>query len=481
MIYSRISDDPRGLAAGVERQTDECRALADGRGIDILEVIEDNDLSASTGKRRPGFERVLGLIESRTIDTVIVWHTDRLYRLPRDLEPLIDLAETRTLRFVTVTSSNIDLNTSSGRMMARMLAAASANEVEHKAERQRSASDQRAAKGAPTARPGYGFRRDGDRVALDPDEAEVLREATRRVLAGESLRSVAADFNARGISSPSAVQVDRQVAASKPQKMTAKEWNGQGLRRALERPSMAGLRVHRGEIIGEARGDAVIERGEWDRLMALFNDPMRAPGRTGRGPLHLLSGIAVCGACGAPMYRQVGWEPKPGSKTRYGVAPAYGCKACSRVRRAQEPVDEFVTEVILNRLERPDAAALFEQGDAEAWDTARTSIDEVDARLSNAADSFAEGDIDRQQLARITANLRTKREALELELRRAMPPAVPVGAVGPLARGTWAALDIEQRRTLVRALVDVTVLRSVPGRRGFDPTTVTIEWRSSTT
>lgn len=478
VIYSRISDDPRGLAAGVERQADECRALAAARSIDVLEVIEDNDISASSGKRRPGFERVLELIEGRTIDTVIVWHTDRLYRLPRDLEPLIALADARKLRFLTVTASDIDLNTPSGRMVARMLAAASANEVEHKAERQRSASDQRAAKGAPTSRPGYGFRRDRDRVVAQPHEAEVLREAARRVLAGEAMRAIAADFNSRDIPSPSAAQIERQVLAAKSPKLTPTGWTGAGLRKALQRPSVAGLRVHRGEIVGDAQGDAILDRGTWDRLVALFTDPIRAPRKTGRGPRHLLSGIAVCGSCGTSMYRTTGWEPKADSKSRHAIAPAYACRGCHGVRRAQEPVDELVTEVVMRRLERPDAANLFSRGDDRAATEARNEIDVVDARLANAADSFAEGDIDRQQLARITATLRTKRETLEAELRRAMPPAVPMEAVGALARTSWAALDIDQRRALMRALVEVTILPTGAGKRTFDPESVRIDWKT---
>jgi DNA invertase Pin-like site-specific DNA recombinase len=119
VIYSRISDDPRGKAAGVERQADECRALAATRGVDVVDVIVDNDISATSGKRRPGFERVTELVRAGVVDTIVVWHTDRLYPLPRDLEPLIALADSRPVRFLTVAASELDLNTPSGRMVAR--------------------------------------------------------------------------------------------------------------------------------------------------------------------------------------------------------------------------------------------------------------------------------------------------------------------------------------------------------------------------
>lgn len=460
VIYSRISDDPRGKAAGVERQADECRALAEARGVEVIDELVDNDVSATSGKRRPAFERVLELVRSGSIDTVIVWHTDRLYRLPRDLEPLIDLASTGSLRFLTVTASEIDLNTPSGRMVARMLAAASAQEVEHKADRQRSASDQRAAKGQPTTRPGYGLRRDGDRVVEVPEEADVIREAVRRVLAGESFRSIAVDLNARSIPSPS-----------------GKPWEGVSVRRAVQRPSIAGLRVHRGSIVGDAAGDVILDRDSWERLTALLNDPTRAPKRKGRGPAHLLSGLALCGACGDRTYRVAGWTPKPESRTRHAVSAAYACKSCRGVRRAQEPVDYMVTEAVLRRLERPDAAELFDRSDDARAAEARAEIDTLNAKLANAADLFAAGSIEPDQLTRITRTLTEKRAAQQGILDAARPSAIPAEVVGTRAREAWAAFGIEVQRDIVRELVEVTILPLGAGRRTFDPDSVRIAWR----
>ena len=468
VIYSRISDDPTGKAAGVERQTDECEALASARAIDVLEVIVDNDLSATSGKRRPGFERVLELIRAGAVDTVIVWHTDRLYRLPRDLEPLIDLADARPLRFLTVTASEIDLNTSSGRMVARILAAASAAEVEHKAERQRSASDQRASRGGLTARPGYGYRRVDGVDVVDEEEAATIREATSRILGGDSLRTIARDFNSRGIPSPASA-----------------EWEGVTVRRALARPSLAGLRVHRGVVVGRFATDlhpAILTEDEHARLVALFADPARrtSPG-TGRAPRHLLSGLAVCGreGCGEVLYRTVGWTPKPGSKARHAIPAAYTCKACG-IRRAQAPVDDLVTELVIRRLERADAADLFTQQDEEVARDAREAIAAIEARLATAADSFAEGAIDGEQLRRITATLRAKRAEHEAVRAAALPPAIPLDAIGEHARASWESYGLDRRRAIISTLMRVTVLPSGAGQRTFDPELIRIEWLSDT-
>ncbi|PCE15896.1 hypothetical protein AUC47_10240 [Microbacterium sp. SZ1] len=464
VIYCRISDDPTGRAAGVERQRDECMALAEARGEKVLEVIVDNDLSATSGKRRPGFERVLSLVRDNIIDTIVVWHTDRLYRMPRDLEPIIDLAEGRRLRFLTVESSEIDLNTPSGRMVARMLAAMSAQEVEHKAQRQRSAGDQRAARGMPTARPGYGYRRVDGRDVVEASEASTIREAARRVLDAESLRSVAADFNVRAVPSP----------AGAP-------WQGITLRQLLRRPSIAGLRTHRGDVVGEFDVEMhppILDRDTYDRLTAMFNDPLRASSsRAGHPPKYLLSGIAWCGRCeetlGGRMKRLPPWTPKPGQKSK-PVKAAYSCGACHKVRRLQEPVDELVTEILLRRLEREDAAELFATGDPVAARAARDAIAAVSARLASAADLFAEGSIDADQLARITAKGRAEREDHEAALALALPPALPRDAVGARARLSWASYDVERRRAILNALMRVTIMPSGPGQ-SFDPSLIRVE------
>jgi hypothetical protein len=43
--------------------------------------------------RRPGCERLLQRAASGESDGIVVWHTDRLFRQPRDLERLIDLGD----------------------------------------------------------------------------------------------------------------------------------------------------------------------------------------------------------------------------------------------------------------------------------------------------------------------------------------------------------------------------------------------------
>ena len=79
-IYTRISWDPGGQRAGVERQRVDCEALCAERGWEIAQYFEDNDRSAYSGKRRQAYERMLAAVEERRLDAIVTWRNDRLHR-----------------------------------------------------------------------------------------------------------------------------------------------------------------------------------------------------------------------------------------------------------------------------------------------------------------------------------------------------------------------------------------------------------------
>src|SRR5690242_7182644 len=93
-IYARLSLD-RQNGAGIDRKLSDCRALCAEQGwAPIIEYIDDS-ISASrySRKPRPAFEAMVGAAQRGEVGRIVVYHLDRLMRRPRDLEPIIDLAE----------------------------------------------------------------------------------------------------------------------------------------------------------------------------------------------------------------------------------------------------------------------------------------------------------------------------------------------------------------------------------------------------
>ncbi len=94
---------------------------------------------------------------------MIVWHLDRLYRKPRELEQLLDLLDVCPIRVESAQGGSFDLNRHEGRLFARQLVAFANYESAHKGARVSRAQQQRATawwpplrllaeRGAPSAR-----------------------------------------------------------------------------------------------------------------------------------------------------------------------------------------------------------------------------------------------------------------------------------------------------------------------------------------
>ena len=62
VLYARISLDKAGQGAGVERQLTDLRKLAKSEGWKVVEEIIDNDVSAYSAAKRPGYSRLIELI-----------------------------------------------------------------------------------------------------------------------------------------------------------------------------------------------------------------------------------------------------------------------------------------------------------------------------------------------------------------------------------------------------------------------------------
>ncbi|WP_448810457.1 recombinase family protein [Agromyces bauzanensis] len=459
VIYARISDDPTGREAGVDRQQDECRELAERKGVAIAHTLVDNDISATNGKRRPAFERLLGMIERGEIDTVVVWHTDRLYRLPRDLEPIITLAEGRRLRFLTVTASEIDLNTPSGRMVARMLAAASAQEVEHKAERQRSANVQRAKRGywQFSNRP-FGYQRVDGVIEVVPEEADALREAYDRFIAGDTYYAISEDLNARGIRTA-----------------TGSEWTMTQLRDRMLNPHYAGIATYKGDETGTGDWEPIISMDTWERFKAA---------RTRRKVRHawsnktkyLLSGLALCGECGGRLLARPEYRRQRNGDGSKIVVMTYQCTTNWCVSRKLEPIDAMVAEAVVDRLSQPDALELL----TPAVDVAPLvhESQELRARRDDLAALLADGYLTAAAVREQSDNLTRQLEALQEQISRAEGGSNLSGLImaDDIAHHWHNVMTFAQKRAILTAGLTVTIHKQASTRR-FDPDSVRIQWK----
>jgi site-specific DNA recombinase len=123
LIYTRISKDALGDGHGIANQLADLEKRAVARGWTVTGRLSDNDIgvtrkdATAAGKRRPGYEEVLRLVDAREVDVVFCWRWDRFIREPLDLEHLIPRFDKAGVRFAEA-DGVIDLGTDSGRLAA---------------------------------------------------------------------------------------------------------------------------------------------------------------------------------------------------------------------------------------------------------------------------------------------------------------------------------------------------------------------------
>lgn len=448
-VYVRISSDPDGTALGVERQKTDCQELASAKGWRIAGVYEDNDVSATRGKPRPGYQRLLADIRAGKVDAVVVWDLDRLHRRPVELEEFLDLAKTHSLSLASV-GGDVDLGTEQGVLIAGIKAQVGRYEAQQISRRVRRKQEELRAAGKPFSgglRP-YGYDKSRSRVV--PEEAAVIREVAERLIGGASLGSIAADLNARGI-------LPARAAL----------WSVTTLKAVISKPRIAGLLTYRGDVQGEAAWPAILDVDTFRRLQVAM-DRRRPANSMSNARKYLLSGIALCGAdgCGKPM--QVAYHPR-------GVL-GYKCVS-GHVGRNMKHLDEYLRqEVTAFAAEHP--VRVSEWQSPEGADIA-ARLEALERRKIDAANQFADGSLPADMLRVIGNSLQTQIDALQQEQDDSA--AVDFDLARWVAfdfSNCWDGLPLVEKRTAIAMYVTRLVVN--PAKRkgaGFDPASIDITFR----
>jgi len=478
-IYNRISNDPQGIEAGVERQRHDCEALAERLGWQVHRVYVDNDLSAWSGKRRPDYQQMLDDIRAGKVDAVIVWHEDRLTRLPRELEEFADVCLKAGVHRLVSCYGDTDLSNADDMLTLRIKGAVAKNQSDAASRRLRRKHLELAQSGRPNGgRRPYGYEgaihdaegnivnRDRAYKAIVPAEAERIKEAAERVLAGKSCRSVAKEWN------------DQQV----PTPHGGELWSPGNLKRILVSPRIAGLREHKGKTY-PAAWEAIITAEQHELLVTLLTDPARRTKPKAAGRKYLLSGLLTCGKCGRLLFA----KNVAGGQVVYACRIMGGtCGGCGGVQRRIGLVDEFVTEAVLSALESPELAEGLR---VDSADHARVKelvadIKTYEARVQRAADAcYVHDRISEETYLATAAQLEAMIAQARGELRRlALARAVTVlpeeAITAADIRREWHRRDLAWQRAVIRGVTRrITLYPQGRGRHPFDPDkTLKIQW-----
>ena len=470
-IYARISFDGEGEGLGVARQQADAEKLASLRQWEVAEVYTDNNLSAyKRSVIRPRFEQMLTDLSEGRIDGIVAYDLDRITRQPADFERVVRIYEERSgLLFATV-AGDFDLSKSDGLFMARTLINVASKSSSDTSRRLKRKNLERAERGLPhgSRRP-FGYN--ADQMTLHPTEAPILQEMGRRVLNGGSYKRIAWWLNQQGVKTTE-----------------GKLWLPITVRNTLRRTRYAGFRIYEGK---EYSGiwEPVFDRKMWDDIQRVLDRKMETSAGRPIGKKYLLTGVLVCGNCGAYLNGSMKRD-RPGRPLRR----TYICRpqgftqyegGCGGVTRNADAIEHFVRELICYRLDSEELGAMLDAPDTKTPELLEERVQLV-GRKNAIIDDYADGVLQKPDFIRAQDRVERRLKAIDIELDQLRRSHLDLGLrAGETVKAAWMSRDDTWRREVVDALISkITVnvgktkpFYDVDGKvMRFDPSLIDVEW-----
>lgn len=433
-LYLRVSteaqaDEGYSLAAQAEKLEAYCRM----KGIAQFQRYVDGGFSGSN-LTRPAITELVEAIRSGNVERVVVYKLDRLSRSQKDTLYLIeDVFLPHGVDFVSI-NENIDTGSPYGRAMIGILSAFAQLERENIFLRTRMGMVERVKQGywPGGGKIPFGYDYDADKGILVPNsDAETVREIYARYLEGQSTGRIARDLG---------LKYEHLV------------------RQILLRESNTGVIVYRGETY-PGRHEPLIDKTTFARVQRRLQrtDKPRAAASN-----KLLTGLLVCGHCGAKMRYQKwgGAGDKLVCYSRDKSKPhlVHDADCPNRGVMARQ-----VEEVVIGDLSRLAAEPVSPHRSKKEPAECRRALDRAQRKLRRLYELFAEGEDDtlrdaiahaRRECSRAEQALACAQQAERQEEHDAAQQALQT--IG----SCWDKLSDAEKQTLVRACVQKIVLQN---------------------
>jgi DNA invertase Pin-like site-specific DNA recombinase len=447
---------------------DDLRELCKREGLTEVDLHIDDGLSGGY-RDRPAFGKWIEDARTGRADVLLTWHVDRLTReglnVAAQLLDVVEGKDTATGRLISRPVRLLDvkgLDSDHGESFRlRFVLQAEIARAERERMRERSKAAQRRLAQAGRYRGGftpYGYVAvpaedgKGQALAIEPREAEAIRECVDRVLGGHTLGRVARWLNDQGY---------------KPRR--TKEWTRRGLLHVLTGDAILGRVSRGGKPVRDAEGailapfPAIVTEAESAALKVACNPAGKRTTPMGRQPSRLLSGLLTCFSC----YATLTVVRRNGRTAAYRcVSRAEGRTCTAAVSIGAKVIEDHVTARYLKAVgQTPMARQRVVTEGVNELAVVDAEITDVMAQVATRATP---------SLFERLAALQAQREELESK-----PPTQRIEIVdtGLTVAQWWADAHLDdQRDALAEAFAVLEVSPGKPGSRIFDPARLRVEW-----
>jgi site-specific DNA recombinase len=430
---SRVGDRSGEQFVSPSEQRERIAAACERDGLTLVDTLEELDVSGGTPlAQRPGLRRAIELVEAGEADVLVAAYFDRLVRSLRVQDELVSRVEQAGGQVLAVDIGQVTNGSAGQWLSGTMLGAVAEYARRVTAERTADAKRRAVARGVPpfpNVPPGYRRAPDG-RLEPHPDEARAVAEAFRLRANGATVMEVREHLRQHGI--------DRTFHGT------------QAL--LTSRIVLGELRF--GATVNLESHPAIVDAGTWGRVQR-----MRSPrGRRAKSERLLARlGVLRCGTCGA---RMVVGSSNYGAYGLYRCPPVGDCPR--RVTISADLAEQVVVDAMKELLKGMRGTASMAEGVTDAERT----LEQAERELDAAVRAFTGLDDVEAARERLSA-LREERDRARDRL--AELSAASAAATVTVTTGDWDVLTLDERRALIRAVVDRAVV--APGR-GRDRITI---------
>ena len=420
-LYVRVSTTSQ-MEEGysIEEQKAKLESYCDIKDWHIYKVYTDGGFSGSTTER-PALEQLIKDAQSKLFDTVLVYKLDRLSRSQKDTLYLIeDIFLKNNIEFVSLLE-NFDTSTPFGRAVIGLLSVFAQLEREQIKERMQLGKLGRAKAGKSMmwAKTSYGYNYDKETVSMTVNEYEALavKEIYSSYLAGMSITKLRDKINE---------EYPKQPA-----------WSYRTIRGILANPVYCGLNQYKGQTF-QGTHKPIISLVDFEQTQReLAKRQQTARELSNPRPFqakYMLSGLAQCGYCHAPLKVILGAVRKDGTrfkryecyqrhprKTR-GVTVYNDNKKCESGYYDMELLEHYVLTRIAQLQNDPDKIQeLFSDDTSPEIDkqAIQKQIDSLTVKLSKLNDLYLDDRITLDELRAKSSDFIKQRSALEEEMKKA--------------------------------------------------------------
>ncbi|HER2973596.1 TPA: recombinase family protein [Streptococcus pyogenes] len=458
-IYVRVSTTNQAEEGySIEEQKDKLSSYCNIKDWSVYKIYTDGGFSGSNTKR-PALEQLIRDAKKKLFDTVLVYKLDRLSRSQKDTLYLIeDIFLENKIDFVSLLE-NFDTSTPFGKAVVGILSVFAQLEREQIKERMQLGKLGRAKSGKSMmwARTSYGYdyHRETGTVTINPVQSLAIKFIFEQYLAGRSITKLRDDLNDK---------YPKEI-----------DWNYRAVRMILANPVYCGYNQYKGQVY-PGNHEPIITEEDFNKTQEELKIRQNtAAEKFNPRPFqakYMLSGIAQCGYCGAPLTITLGTKRKDGSRniryqcknrfprTTRGVTTYNDNKKCNSHFYEKADVEENVLHQI-SKLQN-DTSYLDElfsstEDNGIDRDSYQKQIEELTAKLSRLNDLYIDDRITLEELQRRSAEFTLMRGMLEAELEndQALKQQERKDDMRQiLNRGDVLVMDYEGQKVVVRALIN---------------------------